>query len=308
MREIAPGFEPVLRCPLCEGRAFTPLERQPQIATCRDCQLRFRDPRPTPAAIAAHYARPFHYAPWLAEREGREAMWKRRLRRVRRRVRSGRLLDVGAGVGHFLALARAHFEILGTEVSAPAIALAGDRFAVRLLRGPLEEVAASGALEPASFDVVTLFHVLEHLADPRRTLELCRALLRPGGWIFVAVPNDGPVGLFAATHGARPVLARFLRRRLGETTYAESVPLPALALEGGADDELHLLHFEPSTLKAVLQRAGFRNVRLGADPFRPLTGLAAARSSAVRALYGAMESVGAACAHPALLASARRPG
>jgi 2-polyprenyl-3-methyl-5-hydroxy-6-metoxy-1,4-benzoquinol methylase len=110
----------------------------------------------------------------------------------------GRVLDVGAGYGFFLAaLERAGYETDGLELSEHAAAEARQR-----VRG---QVLVQGAEEPFPFpddrfDAVTLMDVIEHLQDYGRTLASCRRCLKPGGKLFVITLNAHSL--------ARPLLGR----------------------------------------------------------------------------------------------------
>ncbi len=113
-------------------------------------------------------------------------------------VPGGRVLDVGAGYGFFLAaLEKAGYEASGIEVSAHAVEQARRR-----TRGQIVE---QGAEEPfpfpdGHFDAVTLLDVIEHLKDYAVTLESCRRCLKPGGKLFVITLNAHSL--------ARPLLGR----------------------------------------------------------------------------------------------------
>ena len=110
----------------------------------------------------------------------------------------GRVLDVGAGYGFFLAaLEKAGYETDGLEISEHAAAEARRR-----VRG---QVLVQGAEEPFPFpddrfDAITLMDVIEHLQDYGRTLASCRRCLKPGGKLFVITLNAHSL--------ARPLLGR----------------------------------------------------------------------------------------------------
>ncbi len=92
-----------------------------------------------------------------------------------------RLLDVGCGPGFFLDLASRHFEVTGVEPAKEAAAYARD-----VLRLDVIEAEFHASLyHPASFDVITLFDTIEHLADPGRTLRDLHSLMRPGGTLMI---------------------------------------------------------------------------------------------------------------------------
>jgi len=96
--------------------------------------------------------------------------------------RPGNLLDIGAGTGDFLAYAKQKgWNTMGTEPNAKARERARDK-GIPLL-------GDTASLPDASFDVVTLWHVLEHVADLDRQLSELKRICKPNGWIVVAVPN-----------------------------------------------------------------------------------------------------------------------
>ncbi len=98
----------------------------------------------------------------------------------------GRLVDAGAGRGRFLAAARAAgYDARGLEPSRRGVEAGRLRYGVELEPVTVEEARVA----PGSLDVVTLWHVLEHLDDPAGALERVAAWLRPGGTLLVAVPN-----------------------------------------------------------------------------------------------------------------------
>ena len=101
----------------------------------------------------------------------------------------GRLLDVGAGRGRFVAQAReAGWEAHGIEPSLRGVQ--GARaLGVELQQADVEDAGVA----PRSLDAVSLWHVLEHLDDPGGTLERIAGWLRPGGVLVVGVPNLGSV-------------------------------------------------------------------------------------------------------------------
>ena len=105
----------------------------------------------------------------------------------------GNLLDVGCSHGAFVALsALAGYKSAGLELSPWVVEYAQETFKVPILKGPIE---AQG-FKTASFDVITLFDVLEHLQDPCRTIQECARILSPGGILVIQTPRF----LTATTH------------------------------------------------------------------------------------------------------------
>lgn len=94
----------------------------------------------------------------------------------------GKLLDIGAGTGDFLALAKAKgWDTIGTEPSQKAKSIA--------LKKGVSFSDATEVLEKNSFDVITMWHVLEHVPDVEKQIKELKRLLKPEGTIIIAVPN-----------------------------------------------------------------------------------------------------------------------
>jgi SAM-dependent methyltransferase len=150
-----------------------------------------------------------------------------------------RLLDVGAGRGRFvLAAAGAGYRATGLEPSARGIEAAA------ALGAAVSQAGVEDAdVDADSLDVITLWHVLEHLDDPGAALSRLRGWLRPGGGLLVGVPNLD--SLQARIGGAR--------------WYHLDVPR-------------HRVHFTSAGIQALLWRRGFevvgvRHLLLEHNPF-----------------------------------------
>jgi 2-polyprenyl-3-methyl-5-hydroxy-6-metoxy-1,4-benzoquinol methylase len=237
-----PGTEELHQCTACGSGDIAVYDRKSCLMQCRACDFVFDSPRPTAAAIADFYSRPNKYDKWLNDIRPREALWRRRLRKILPWAVPGNLLDVGSGIGQFLAHARPHFtDVTGTEVSGSAVALAHDRYDLKLIKGDL----LSLALPANSFDNITVIHVLEHVPSPSTFVEKCASLLRPGGRLFIAVPND---------------IDCFLPK------------IPAITLDGTMA-EIHLSHFTEAVLRRLLLSKGFAVLEEGLDPYYVATGV-----------------------------------
>lgn len=276
--------EVLTSCDACGAIELHTVAARAHVMECGGCGYRFVNPRPTQAAIAAAYSDPHAYDQWLREEQGRARMWRKRLDLVERFSSGtrGRLLDVGAGIGTFLALARGRgWEVAGTEVSESAIRLARDRHSLELVAGQLEDAR----LSEGAFQVVTLWHVLEHVPSPSSVLTTARRLLAPGGMVVVAVPNDARA----------MVLPRRLKRLLTRTAYERYEPVVP-------GEEVHLSHFRPDVLKRLLGRTGFEPGRVTVDDQYPRP---SAWTSARVALTRALARTGLNLGN-SLLISARR--
>ena len=170
-----------------------------QIVECRHCGLVYANPRwPSDFVLDAYSA--VEDETYVEERLGRELTFRHHLRRMERIIGPAagrRLLDVGAYIGVFVEVAgAAGWRAQGVEPSSWAAAEA-------CRRGLDVTVGTLATVEwPAeSFDMVTLWDVIEHLVDPAAELERARRLLRPGGWLIVHTMDiDAP---FARLMGRR---------------------------------------------------------------------------------------------------------
>jgi 2-polyprenyl-3-methyl-5-hydroxy-6-metoxy-1,4-benzoquinol methylase len=122
---------------------------------------------------------------WLQEK-----MYALRASRVLRKLKrkNPRVLDIGCGRGLLLrAFQRQGCEVMGTEFSDNACRFAREVLKIPVRVGLLYELG----FPDRSFDVVIMWHVLEHVSDPRPTLAEVSRILRPGGIFLVGVPNFG---------------------------------------------------------------------------------------------------------------------
>jgi SAM-dependent methyltransferase len=102
-----------------------------------------------------------------------------------RRVSAKRLLDVGCGQGQFVdAALRRGWDALGIDLSPEAVALC-KQAGVPALHGDIH----MPMLCPGTFDVITLFEVIEHIWEPHGFLNRCAKLLKPGGILYITTPN-----------------------------------------------------------------------------------------------------------------------
>lgn len=235
------------------------------LVRCVACDLHLTNPRP--AADSLGYFYPSNYSPYtpgdshesgswlrLLERSALRcyygyppqppslltrvlaqlAMWKIRGRRKRHEWfpyrGSGNLLDVGCGGGGFLERMRdVGWNVTGLELAADVARCVEKRTGIPVHVGTLPHAD----LKPGSFDAVTLWHVLEHVPNPRELLKSAADLLRPSGLLVIEVPN----------------IANWTVSEFGE--YWVGLELPR-----------HFQHFSPKTLAAMLPEGAFRNIEI----------------------------------------------
>ena len=225
----------VERCPVCDSpeRRSTLKARDAvslhefDLVRCRVCGAVYVDPRPDDEALGTYYADYYGGGrhPFL-----KDLFMAARARKLGRAPRGGRLLDYGCGRGDFLLAARRHgWEGMGVERSGTPIMELRENLGLTILTPD-----ALGEVPDASFDAITLWHVLEHLPEPRVQLTELHRLLRPGGRLLVEVPNFGG----------------WLARIGGDVWYHLDVPR-------------HLIHFDRGSLAHLLRGCGFEIARWG---------------------------------------------
>lgn len=166
-----------------------------RLVRCRRCGLIYLDPMPTPEELARHY--PTDYFPYSRAIDDEPSWFTRWDRRygMHKRCRAviqvagqqrGRVLDVGCATGNFLnAMRDRGWQTFGVEPNPYAANYARERLGLDIFRGELEQAS----YDTGFFDLVTLWDVLEHVPDPRATLEEVARVLRPGGALVLTLPN-----------------------------------------------------------------------------------------------------------------------
>lgn len=247
-------METLQSCMVCQSGRIESVDPEWHFCRCSACGYVFDSPRPTYDELVAFYSRPAKYDHWVREETARDALWKRRLKKLLRHRRPGSLLDVGTGIGQFLHHAKPFFlSVHGTEVSKSAIQTAKEKYGLEVDRGQVEQMN----LPAASFDNLTLFHVLEHVPNPAKLVETCHRLLRQNGVLVVAVPND----VLAWTSKIKK-----LGKRLCIPPFNKFSPVLGIS-RAGLSREIHLSHFTPPVLRQLLTNGGFSVVEESLDPY-----------------------------------------
>ena len=228
-------------CPVCGSAKIQPVfdvkdytvsQELFPVYHCNDCTARFTNNVPAEADIGAYYKS----EDYISHTETSKGFINSLYHSVRRRTlqqkkwlirnvsgkETGNLLDLGCGTGAFLqVMQNAKWQVKGLEPDPDARSIAAARGL---------DVAATTQffhLPSASFDVVTLWHVLEHVHQLHPYMDQLKSILKPDGWLVIAVPNY--------TSGDA--------QRYGKTWAAYDVPR-------------HLYHFSPKSMKSLVQQHG----------------------------------------------------
>lgn len=231
----------ISECPTCENRLFQKrfTKKGRDFWRCQSCGLEKQFPLPTVEELKEYYDESYStgmYKDFTDASDIKYLTAKHRLKNVIPYCQPGRLLDIGCSNGSFIAHAKEsglHAE--GIDLSAVAIREAQER-------GLTAFCTTAEEFDPGyRYETITFFDVLEHVLDPFGFLQSVHRLLAPGGMVALTVPNHGSL----------------IRKLMGHRWYFY-IP------------EEHLHYFNPSTISALLGRAGFE-VKRCSWTYKPLT-------------------------------------
>ncbi|MCC6933047.1 MAG: class I SAM-dependent methyltransferase [Deltaproteobacteria bacterium] len=197
-----------------------------QVVRCNRCGLIYISPRPKTELVVGGYSEA-EDEQYISQTAGRELTFTNGVKIIQRYCQSGKLLDIGAASGIFVNVAvKAGFDACGIEPAAWMCEQARKNYGVTMYNGILQQVQF---LEN-SFDVITMWDVLEHVTDPMGVLKEIKRILKPGGILLINYPRiDDPV-------------AKLFGRKWWFLL------------------SIHLYYFTPLTLRGYAQRLGFEQV------------------------------------------------
>lgn len=280
--------EPVPTCVLCGSARSRRLFRLPPFGyeACRRCGLVRLSPRVLSHDLASFYDRlyrePYEHAEEPLTQQLANPTFVYRATRLTAFAAGRRLFEIGCGDGNFLAVMRARgWAVAGSEVHESAVRAGRDRHGLDVHVIAFDSFKVPGG----SYDAVGMYHVLEHLYDPRAVLRGIRDALNPGGVLHLQLPNIGSID-----------------GRLGRRSW------------WGLRCPQHVTFYEPRHLRRLLAEEGFRVVSIETyDPWHsPGTMELTLRSMARRAYRRAVgtirpDSAPDADDSPAVGATSRRP-
>jgi 2-polyprenyl-3-methyl-5-hydroxy-6-metoxy-1,4-benzoquinol methylase len=193
---------------------------------CKNCHLIYMNPMEKVSKTNEYYYKAKNtHAPTIRECYLRTA--KSQVRLIQKYASGTNLLDIGCAQGFFLfSASKAGYTTRGIEISQDAAAYAIKEFGLDVEAKPFEELR----FPESSFDVVTLWQVLEHVPYPLTVLKEVYRILKPGGLVVASTPN------------------------------IESIPAKILRKKWWDIKRLHINQFTTKTLADILHNAGFKKM------------------------------------------------
>jgi len=226
-------------CPVCGSGQFehfitckdyTVSKENFNIVSCKDCSFKFTNPRPADSDLGRYY-KSEDYVSHSNTRKGlinklyhlvRSRTLKQKLGLISSYVSRGTILDYGCGTGMFLnTCEEAGWKSFGFEPDPEARKIASQQGAL--------VTSSKSELAPEQFDIITLWHVLEHVTDLRSTLDFFQSSLSQKGRLIIAVPN----------------YSSYDARHYGEFWAGYDVPR-------------HIYHFNLESIQRLLSQFGFK--------------------------------------------------
>lgn len=231
-------------CPVCgssslkhilSAKDYTVSGEQFSITECAACSLRFTQDVPDAITIAPYYKS----EDYISHTNTSKGLINRLYQTVRKRTlvqkrtliekisgkKTGALLDVGSGSGAFVNEMNQHgWKVTGLEPDADAVAVAK-----KLYQLELKAINQFYELPANSFDAITLWHVMEHVHDLSAYVQQLKALLKPDGKLFIAVPN-----------------------------YTSQDAIIYKEYWAAYDVPRHLYHFSPQSIKILMEKNGMK--------------------------------------------------
>lgn len=222
-----------IKCALCDNKEHDFYRKidDYRLVKCSQCGLVYLNPRPTQREIDKEYSAEYHINKIIRkELKGVEEIEEEinknigRVEEIKHLENKGKLLDIGCGSGFFIACLKKYgWNVSGIDISKWATEFARKKLRLNVITGTVEDVQFN-----EKFNIVTMYHILEHLPNPIGSLKKVLELIADDGTLIIKGPNLGSFDRI--WHGKK---------------------------WRGYDLPFHLYHFTPKTYQMILKMAGF---------------------------------------------------
>jgi 2-polyprenyl-3-methyl-5-hydroxy-6-metoxy-1,4-benzoquinol methylase len=233
-------------CPVCNSVQFSPfleckdntVSRETfQIVACNSCGFKFTNPRPEIEDLGKYY-KSEDYVSHSNTNKGfinstyqsvRKYTLLKKLQLISKYYKTGKILDIGCGTGEFLNTCKnAKWQTMGIEPDDDAREMAIKNYGL-----DVRKESELSTLENESFDIISMWHVLEHVPNLNERVEELKRLIKPRGIIIIAVPN-----------------CNSLDAKIYKENWA------------ACDVPRHLYHFTPKDIETLFRNHGLKMFRI----------------------------------------------
>ena len=239
-------METLLACPICSSTNFIPflickdytVSRETfNIVQCTSCSFKFTNPRPAENKLGNYYKSEDYISHSNTKKGNINFLYQcvrnytllKKLQLISKFFKTGNILDIGCGTGEFLNICKkAKWNVLGIEPDEDARKMAIENYKL-----DVKEESELNNLPDESFEIITMWHVLEHVAQLNERIKEIKKLLKNNGIIIIAVPN-----------------CNSLDAKIYQNNWA------------AYDVPRHLYHFTPKDIEKLALKHGLKNIRI----------------------------------------------
>lgn len=248
-------MEKLEKCPVCHNTEIKELfackdyvasSENFTIVACKNCSLQFTNPRPTEEEIGKYYQSNNYISHAGSDKSELGVTYKiydwvrnysigSKLKLIKKYHSTGKLLDLGCGLGYFLDGVKKDktFEGTGADISTDAIQYVDKTFGIKVLEeNRLTEISDE------HFDIITQWHVMEHVHRLEERMKLLKRILKKDGTMFLAVPISNSFD------------SRYYKQ------YWDGYDVPR-----------HLYHFTANSMQILMEKHGFKIIEKKSMPF-----------------------------------------